>query len=83
MPAVLEKEPSKSDWSIIKDVTNRQIGFNNSVPSRFYSSLHAVQRLELMYKLEEHQVSIIKKYNINKAQINIILITKSNLLFLF
>ncbi|XP_001605776.2 DDB1- and CUL4-associated factor 8 isoform X1 [Nasonia vitripennis] len=55
MPAVLEKEPSKSNWSIIKDVTNRQIGFNNSVPSRFYSSLHAVQHLELMYKLEEHQ----------------------------
>jgi WD repeat-containing protein 42A len=56
MPGVLQKEPSKSDWSILKDVINRQIGSNNNIPLRFYSSLHAVQRLELMYKLEEHRV---------------------------
>ena len=62
IPAVLQKEPSKSDWAIVKDVINRQIGSNNTIPSRFYSSLHAVQRLELMYKLEEHVVSFLLNY---------------------
>ncbi|XP_058802329.1 DDB1- and CUL4-associated factor 8-like isoform X2 [Phymastichus coffea] len=54
MPAVLQKEPSKTNWNLLKDVVNRQIGLNNNIPQRFYGSLHVVQRLELMYKLEEH-----------------------------
>ncbi|KAJ8668846.1 hypothetical protein QAD02_000105 [Eretmocerus hayati] len=51
---VLQKKPSKSEWSIPKDVVNRSIGLNNFAPRRFYGSLHAVQRLELMYKLDIH-----------------------------
>ncbi|XP_014216929.1 DDB1- and CUL4-associated factor 8 isoform X1 [Copidosoma floridanum] len=54
MPAVLQKEPLKSDYSILKDIINRQIGSNKFLAQRYYSSLHVVQRFELMSKLKEH-----------------------------
>lgn len=48
---------------------NREIGINQ-VPQRFtgkyYGSLHAVQRLELMYKLEEH-TGCVNAINFNRA----------------
>lgn len=44
------------NWGIIPEIINRQIGSNPMFQRRFYGSLHAVERLELMYKLEEHQV---------------------------
>lgn len=49
------KKPSPN-WCIIPEVLNRQIGSNPLFQRRFYSSLHAVERLELMYQLNEHQV---------------------------
>lgn len=57
--AVLKKEPSKSNYSVIKEICNRQTGLNNFLPRRFYSSLHVVQRLELVSKLQEHSVSYV------------------------
>lgn len=58
---VLKKEKPKHKWFIVPEVINRQIGCNSNYKSselfqrRCYGSLHAVQRLELMYKLEEHK----------------------------
>lgn len=50
----IKKPPSS--WCIVPEITNRQIGSNPLFQRRFYGSLHAVERLELMYKLDEHQV---------------------------
>ncbi|XP_022907186.2 DDB1- and CUL4-associated factor 8 isoform X1 [Onthophagus taurus] len=59
-PAVLSKEKPKHNWFIVKEVLNRQLGGPSKLRpelfySRCYGSLHCVQRLELMYKLEFHQ----------------------------
>ncbi|XP_029677296.1 DDB1- and CUL4-associated factor 8-like [Formica exsecta] len=43
------------NWHIVPEVINRQIGSNLLFQRRFYGSLHAVERLELMYNLNEHQ----------------------------
>jgi len=57
LPSVLLKPQPKHKWSIVKEVIQRENGshkMHQLFPQRFYSSLHAVQRLELMYKLEKH-----------------------------
>jgi len=51
------KKPSPN-WCIVPEVVNRQIGSNPLFQRRFYGSLHAVERLELMYKLEYHGVCV-------------------------
>ncbi|KYN32837.1 DDB1- and CUL4-associated factor 8 [Trachymyrmex septentrionalis] len=40
-----------SSWHIVPEVVNRQIGSNPLFGRRFYSSLYAVERFQLMYKL--------------------------------
>ncbi|KYN30612.1 DDB1- and CUL4-associated factor 8 [Trachymyrmex septentrionalis] len=40
-----------SNWHIVPEVINRQIGSNPLFERRFYSSLYAVERFQLMYKL--------------------------------
>lgn len=56
----LKKPKPKHKWFIIPEVVTRQIGTSSKFQSaelfqrRCYGSLHSVQRLELMYKLEEH-----------------------------
>ncbi|KAG5894583.1 hypothetical protein JTB14_017163 [Gonioctena quinquepunctata] len=58
---VMKKEKPKHNWFIVPEVINRQIGFSANLQCselfqrRCYGSLHSVQRLELMYKLEEHE----------------------------
>ncbi|XP_077286810.1 DDB1- and CUL4-associated factor 8 [Arctopsyche grandis] len=64
-PHVLLKRKPKHEWSVIKELMNRELG--NSIrpgkcgksdvifEQRFYGSLHAVERLELMYKLNKHK----------------------------
>ncbi|XP_046738316.1 DDB1- and CUL4-associated factor 8-like isoform X2 [Diprion similis] len=52
---VMSKEKPKPQWFIVPEVINRQLGCNRLFQSRFYGSLHTVQRLELMYKLKEHK----------------------------
>ncbi|XP_049789049.1 DDB1- and CUL4-associated factor 8-like [Schistocerca nitens] len=60
-PPVLHKTKPKHRWCVTKEVVERQRGFPGRCqgPSLFhqrcYGSLHAVQRLELMYKLDAHQ----------------------------
>lgn len=59
-PAVLNKQKPKHKWFLINEVVNRQLGSSNNLNpdlfySRCYGSLHCVQRLELMYKLENHK----------------------------
>lgn len=60
-PAVLKKENPKHNWFIVPEVINRQLGnrahMQNNIlfQKRCYGSLHAVQRLELMYKLDGHE----------------------------
>lgn len=56
----LKKPKPKHKWFIIPEVVTRQIGASSKYQSpdlfqrRCYGSLHSVQKLELMYKLEEH-----------------------------
>ncbi|XP_033225639.1 DDB1- and CUL4-associated factor 8-like [Belonocnema kinseyi] len=52
---VLEKEKPKPKWFVVHELVNRQMGNNPQFACRFYGSLQAVQRLELMRKLNEHQ----------------------------
>lgn len=60
-PAVLKKEKPKYNWFIVPEVINRQLGnrahLQNNIlfQRRTYGSLHCVERLELMYKLEGHE----------------------------
>lgn len=60
-PPVLSKEKPKHKWFMVPEIANRQIGSSGHYKSselfqrRCYGSLHSVQRLELMYKLEKHE----------------------------
>ncbi|KYN01675.1 DDB1- and CUL4-associated factor 8, partial [Cyphomyrmex costatus] len=49
----LETKKPPSNWFIVQEVINRQIGSNPLFQRRFYSSLHAVNRLEFKYKLHD------------------------------
>ncbi|KAL0267412.1 UNVERIFIED_CONTAM: hypothetical protein PYX00_009689 [Menopon gallinae] len=59
-PAVLFKQKPKHKWFLTPEIVNRQFGYSNRkhgselFEQRMYGSLHSVQRLELMYKLEHH-----------------------------
>lgn len=55
IPHCLKIEKPPPNWRIVPEVINRQIGSNPLFQRRFYGSLHAVERLELMYNLNEHQ----------------------------
>ncbi|XP_019875716.1 DDB1- and CUL4-associated factor 8-like isoform X2 [Aethina tumida] len=58
--SVLKKKKPKHNWFVIQEVLNRQVGHKAKLQGselfqrRCYGSLRSVQRLELMYKLEEH-----------------------------
>lgn len=54
-PHCLKIKKPRPDWYIVQEIMNRQIGNNPLFPRRFYGSLHVVERLELMYQLDEHQ----------------------------
>lgn len=57
---IFKKEKPKHKWFAVKEIDQRQLGYSAKLQSRelfqrrCYGSLHCVQRLELMYKLEEH-----------------------------
>ncbi|PNF37312.1 DDB1- and CUL4-associated factor 8 [Cryptotermes secundus] len=59
-PSVLLKQKPKHKWFVMQEVVNRQKGVSGRCQGaelfqqRCYGSLHSVQRLELMYKLEAH-----------------------------
>ncbi|XP_044748124.1 DDB1- and CUL4-associated factor 8 [Coccinella septempunctata] len=59
-PPVLKKTKPKHTWYVVPEVIKRQLGYSSKLHSaelfrnQCYGSLHSVQRLELMYKLEEH-----------------------------
>lgn len=59
-PAVLLKAKPKHNWFIIPEIQSRQFGTSANRQSsaqfqqRCYGSLHCVERLELMYKLDKH-----------------------------
>ncbi|XP_011162164.1 DDB1- and CUL4-associated factor 8 isoform X2 [Solenopsis invicta] len=55
IPYCLKIEKPPPNWRVVPEVLNRQIGSNPLFQRRFYGSLHAVERLELMYHLTEHQ----------------------------
>ncbi|KAG7197449.1 hypothetical protein KM043_013299 [Ampulex compressa] len=55
VPSCLKKEKPNPNWCVVHEVLNRQMGNNPLFQRRFYGSLHAVERLELMYKLNEHE----------------------------
>ncbi|XP_011882141.1 PREDICTED: DDB1- and CUL4-associated factor 8 isoform X2 [Vollenhovia emeryi] len=55
VPHCLKIEKPPPNWRIVPEMINRQIGSNPLFQRRFYGSLHAVERLELMYNLNEHQ----------------------------
>uniref|UniRef100_T1HA57 Uncharacterized protein n=1 Tax=Rhodnius prolixus TaxID=13249 RepID=T1HA57_RHOPR len=67
--SLISKPKPGHTWFILKELRRREIGINQ-VPQRFtgkyYGSLHAVQRLELMYKLEEH-TGCVNAINFNRA----------------
>lgn len=57
----LKKTKPKHNWFMIPEVTNRQLGTsskyhgNELFQRRCYGSLHCVQRLELMHRLDKHE----------------------------
>lgn len=57
----LKKPQPKHNWFMVPEVINRQIGTNSKYHSdelfqrRCYGSLHSVQRLELMHRLDKHE----------------------------
>ncbi|KAG5328906.1 DCAF8 factor, partial [Acromyrmex heyeri] len=55
------------NWHIVPEVINRQIDSNPLFERQFYSSLYAVKRLELIYKLNEFipDYEIIRVLNFN------------------
>ncbi|XP_020288878.1 DDB1- and CUL4-associated factor 8 isoform X2 [Pseudomyrmex gracilis] len=55
VPNCLKIKKPHPNWCIVPEVLNRQIGSNPLFHRRFYGSLHAVERLKLMYHLNEHQ----------------------------
>ncbi|XP_012219313.1 DDB1- and CUL4-associated factor 8 [Linepithema humile] len=55
IPHCLKIKKPPPNWYIVPEVINRQIGSNPLFQRRFYGSLHAVERLKLMYNLNEHQ----------------------------
>lgn len=71
-PEVLLKPKPRHKWFIINEVVNRQKGVgcryqgSELFQQRCYGSLHAVQRLELMYKLEEHK-GCVNNLNFNQS----------------
>lgn len=58
---LFKKEKPKHTWFAVNEINKRQLGCSGKVQSRelfqrrCYGSLNSVKRLELMYKLEEHQ----------------------------
>ncbi|KAI5744653.1 hypothetical protein M8J76_004129 [Diaphorina citri] len=60
-PAVLDKPMPKHNWFPVHEIVQRQYGSRTRYqnPSlfqqRYYGSLHAVQRFELMYKMDKHK----------------------------
>jgi len=60
-PKALLKCKPKHKWFAVREIIGRETGWGGrwQGPERFqhryYGSLHAVQRLELMYKLDEHR----------------------------
>lgn len=60
-PEVLNKPAPKPNWCPVMELTTRQYGGHTRYQSqclfqqRYYGSLHAVQRFELMYKMEHHK----------------------------
>ncbi|XP_077262259.1 DDB1- and CUL4-associated factor 8-like isoform X2 [Temnothorax americanus] len=55
IPHCLKIEKPPPNWRIVPEVINRQIGSNPLFQRRFYGSLHAVERLDVIHKLNEHQ----------------------------
>lgn len=59
-PPVLSKEKPKHKWHMVPELLNRELGMSArfKMPELFqqrcYGSLHSVQRLELMYKMDKH-----------------------------
>lgn len=56
----LQKNKPKPNWRITRELAERELGYNNSFRQKFYGSLHAVERLELMHKMDEHKVIFLK-----------------------
>lgn len=57
----IKKAKPKHSWFMVPEVANRQLGCSAKLQSsdlfqrRCYGSLHCVQRLELMHRLEHHE----------------------------
>ncbi|XP_034950582.1 DDB1- and CUL4-associated factor 8 [Chelonus insularis] len=54
-PQVLKNPIPKPNLFIVPELMRREFGYNRFLHRKFYGSLHAVQRLELMYKMEQHE----------------------------
>ncbi|KYN05217.1 DDB1- and CUL4-associated factor 8-like protein 2 [Cyphomyrmex costatus] len=59
----LETKKPPPNWFIVQEVINRQIGSNPLFQRRFYSSLHAVNRLEFKYKLCDLEIVSALSFN--------------------
>lgn len=60
-PPVLKKQKPVHKWCMVPEVMGRQMGYASKRQNpelfqrRCYGSLHSVQRLELMYKMDKHE----------------------------
>ncbi|XP_059468707.1 DDB1- and CUL4-associated factor 8 isoform X2 [Neocloeon triangulifer] len=72
MPVVLTKRKPSHKWHMVQEVASRQYGTSTKkqmpvlFTDRFYGSRHAVERLELMYKLDEHH-GCVNALNFNES----------------
>ncbi|XP_054261901.1 DDB1- and CUL4-associated factor 8-like isoform X2 [Macrosteles quadrilineatus] len=71
-PKVLLKCKPKHKWFAMREIVGRETGWSarfqgpERFQHRYYGSLHAVQRLELMYKLDEHR-GCVNSLNFNRS----------------
>lgn len=55
-PECLKIAKPQPTFHLIPELINRQIGCNPSFHKKYHGSLNVVERLKLLYELNEHQV---------------------------
>lgn len=62
IPKYLMKEKPHHNWHVVQALANRQIGNSSLFQRRFYGSLSAVERLNRMCNLNQHQVNYFLRF---------------------
>ncbi|XP_039302305.1 DDB1- and CUL4-associated factor 8 isoform X2 [Solenopsis invicta] len=66
IPKYLMKEKPHHNWHVVQALANRQIGNSSLFQRRFYGSLSAVERLNRMCNLNQHQMRYVNASSFNR-----------------